>query len=63
MVGEDIIRMSMRELIRLQVLKHCEAKIVHQALDRQITQKAGASMLALSERLLTGDSKGFPRNG
>ena len=44
MVGEDIIRMSLRELRRL--------KVVHQALDRQITQKTAASMLALSERHL-----------
>ena len=42
MVGEDIIGMSLRELKRL--------KVVHQALDRHITQKAAASMLCLSER-------------
>lgn len=44
MAGEDIIGMSLRELRRL--------KVVHQALDRQITQKTAASMLALSERHL-----------
>lgn len=44
MAGEDIIRMSLRDLRRL--------KVVHQALDRQITQKMAASMLGLSERQL-----------
>ncbi len=44
MAGEDIIRMSMRDLKRL--------KILHQALDRHITQKTASSMLALSERHL-----------
>ena len=42
MAGEDIIGMSVRELRRLKVL--------HQALDRRITQKTAASMLDLSER-------------
>ena len=42
MVREDIVRMSLRELRRL--------KVVHEVLDRQLTQKAGASMLGLSER-------------
>ena len=44
MAREDIIRMSLRDLRRL--------KVVHQALDRQITQKTAASMLDLSERHL-----------
>ena len=44
MAGEDIIRMSLRELKRL--------KVVHQAIDRQITQKTAGSMLTLSERHL-----------
>jgi len=44
MAGEDIIRMSLRDLRRLKVL--------HQALDRHITQKTAASMLDLSERHL-----------
>ncbi len=44
MAGEDIIRMSLRDLRRL--------KVVHKALDRQITQKLAASMLGLSERQL-----------
>ena len=44
MVREDIIRMSLRDLRRL--------KVVHEALDRQITQKRAASMLGLSERHL-----------
>jgi len=42
MVRESIIRMSLRELRRL--------KVVPEVLDRQITQRAGASMLGLSER-------------
>lgn len=42
MVREDIVRMSLRELRRL--------KVVHEVLERQLTQKAGASMLGLSER-------------
>ena len=42
MAGEDIIRMSLRELRRL--------KVAHKALDRQITQRAAGSMLGLSER-------------
>jgi len=42
MAGEDIIGMSVRELRRL--------KVVHKALDRQITQKTASSMLDLSER-------------
>lgn len=44
MVREDIIRMSLRDLRRL--------KVVHQALDRRITQKTASSMLDLSERHL-----------
>ncbi len=44
MTGEDIIRMSLRDLRRL--------KVVHRALDRRITQKTASSMLDLSERHL-----------
>ena len=44
MAGEDIIRMSMSDLRRL--------KVVHQALDKHITQKTASSMLCLSERHL-----------
>ncbi len=44
MVGEDIIRISLRDLKRL--------KVVHEALDRHITQKTASSMLCLSERQL-----------
>lgn len=44
MAGEDIIRMRLKELRRLKVL--------HQALDRQITQRSAASILGLSERQL-----------
>lgn len=42
MAGEDIIRMSVRDLRRL--------KVVPEVLDRQITQKAGAFLLGLSTR-------------
>jgi len=42
MVGKDIIRMSLRELMRL--------KAVHEVRKKHITQKAAASMLCLSER-------------
>lgn len=42
MERKDIIRMSMRELKRL--------KVVQEAIERNITQKAGASMMGLSER-------------
>jgi transposase len=42
MAGEDIIRMSSRELKRLH--------IVHQAMDGQMTQQTASSMLDLSER-------------
>ena len=44
MAGEDIIGMSLRDLRRL--------KVVHQALDRRMTQKTASSMLGLSERHL-----------
>ena len=44
MAGEDIIRMSVRELRRLQV--------VHKVLDQEMTQKTAASLLDLSERHL-----------
>jgi len=44
MVREDIIKMSLRDLRRL--------KVVHEALDRRITQKTASSMLNLSERHL-----------
>lgn len=42
MAGKDIIVMSMRELKRL--------KVVHEAIDRQITQRVAASLAGLSER-------------
>ena len=42
MAGEDIIRMSLRELRRLKVL--------HAVLDKRFTQKAAAAKLDLSER-------------
>jgi hypothetical protein len=42
MASEDIIRMSLRDLRRLKVL--------HQVLDREITQKTAAALLDLSER-------------
>jgi hypothetical protein len=44
MAGEDIIGVSLRDLRRL--------KVVHQALERQITQTTASSMLGLSERHL-----------
>ena len=42
MAGEDIVRMSLRELRRLKVL--------HAVLDKRFTQKAAAAKLDLSER-------------
>jgi transposase len=42
MAGKDIIQMSLKELKKL--------KVVQEAIDRHITQKAAASMLGLSER-------------
>lgn len=42
MVGKDIIEMSLREVKRL--------KVVQEAIDRHITQKAAASIMGLSER-------------
>ncbi len=44
MTGEDIIRMSLRDLRRLKVLQS--------VMDRRITQSVAASMLDLSERHL-----------
>jgi len=42
MAGKDIIRMSLKELKRL--------KVIQEAINRHITQKEAASMIALSER-------------
>jgi len=42
MVGEDVIRMSLRELRRL--------KVAHDILDRRMTQRMASSTLSLSER-------------
>jgi transposase len=42
MAGKDLIEMSLREVKRL--------KVVQEAIDRHITQRAAASMLELSER-------------
>lgn len=42
MAGKDIIEMSLREVKRL--------KVVQEAIDRHITQKAAASIMGLSER-------------
>ena len=42
MAGKDIIEMSLKELKRL--------KVVQEAIDRHITQKAAASIMGLSER-------------
>ena len=55
MAGEDIIAMSVRELRRLQV--------VHKVLDKEIRQKAAASLMGISERQVRRLVKGVRELG
>ena len=55
MAGEDIIAMSVRELRRLQV--------VHKVLDKEIRQKAAASLMCISERQVRRLVKGVRELG
>lgn len=55
MVGKDIIEMSIREVKRL--------KIIQEAIDKHITQKAAASMAGVSERQIRRLIKGVREEG